>query len=268
LDVLSKRPDGYHDLKMIMQTIYLSDTVTLQVIDKGIEVYCSNPNIPVGEGNIAYKAAEIMIQKYNINRGIRIDIDKQIPVAAGLAGGSSNAAAVIKGINELFSLGLSDSELLALGKQIGADVPYCIKGGTMLAEGIGEVLTELDMLQGINILLVKPKIDISTAWVYKNLDLEKKAERPNTDFLIDCIKERRIDKLAANMKNVLETVSIKEYRIIEYIKNRMIEFGAQGSMMSGSGPSVFGIFKDRQSVENAYNKMKDERWDSFITFTC
>jgi len=268
LDVLSKRPDNYHELKMIMQTIDICDTVTLESSKReGIEVSCNSKWVPCGPGNIAYKAAELLINRYKISSGVRIIINKKIPVAAGLAGGSSDAAAVLKGMNILFSLGLSESELMSLGKEIGADVPYCIRGGTMLAEGIGEILTPLKPLGVIDIVLIKPRIGISTAWVYKNLNLNEITDRPDTEMLINAINHNNIDVLAKNMKNVLETVSIKRHGVIKTIKDRLLELGALGSMMSGSGPTVFGIFRDRQSAERAYNAVKDGMWECYLAQT-
>jgi 4-diphosphocytidyl-2-C-methyl-D-erythritol kinase len=267
LDVTEKRSDGYHNLRMIMQTIALYDSVFLEEIPSGIEVLCDHKWAPSGNENIAFKAAEHLFNEYKIKRGIKIKIDKRIPVAAGLAGGSSDAASVLKGINSLFKLDLDDNVLMGLGKKIGADVPYCIKGGTMLAEGIGDILTELPHLEKLDIVLVKPRIGVSTPWVYKNLNLGKIIKRPDTELLLDAIKNKRLDILGENMGNVLETVTIPKHPIIQEIKLKMVELGALGSMMSGSGPSVFGIFKDLASAQNAYNKIKCDRWDSFLTVT-
>jgi len=265
LDVKAKRPDGYHEVCMVMQTIALHDVVSLEKTERGLEVTCNNPKIPMGNGNIAYRAAQIMVEKYEINSGIKITIDKRIPVAAGLAGGSADAAAVLKGINALFSLGLQQHELMDVGKCIGADVPFCIKGGTVLAEGIGEILTELVPLPEMSIVLVTPKIEVPTAWVYNNLDLNMIQSRPNTYAIINAVEKRDINALAKNMINVLETVTVPRYGIIEEIKTRLVNLGAAGSIMSGSGPSVFGVFTDAQKAKNAYSEMKDDRWDCFLT---
>lgn len=267
LDVTGKRADGYHEVKMVMQTVKLHDVVVLEPVQDGIEVVCNNRWIPSGPGNIAYKAAELLIDKCNIKSGIRIIIDKKIPVAAGLAGGSSDAAAVLKGMSRIFSLGLDEAELMSVGKQVGADVPYCIKGGTMLAEGIGELLTPLNPLPPTDVVLIKPRIGVSTAWVYKNLELDKIVTRPDTGMLIKAISDNKIEILAKNMTNVLETVTAKKYDIIKEAKERLIELGAIGSMMSGSGPSVFGIFVDNQSAERAFKAAKDDRWECFLTET-
>jgi 4-diphosphocytidyl-2-C-methyl-D-erythritol kinase len=267
LDVLSKREDGYHNLQMIMQTIQLHDTISIQEIPSGVEIKCAAPYVPNNSSNIAYKAAEAMINKYKLDAGVSIVIDKKIPVAAGLAGGSTDAAAVIKGINTLFKLGIEQNELMLLGKTIGADVPYCIMGGTALAEGIGEKLTTLKKLRNIPIILIKPKIGVSTAWVYKSLDLDKVTERPNTEMLISALEKRDIKFVAESMRNVLESVTLVKYPIIAKIKKDLIRKGALGSMMSGSGPTVFGIFEDKEKAKNAYNILRKSKHDCFLTHT-
>ena len=233
IDIIGKRPDGYHDVKMIMQTIALHDRVILEIRDRGIEIVSNKPWIPTGADNIAYKAASLLMKEYNIDRGVCINITKNIPVAAGLAGGSADAAAVLKGMNALFSLDLGEDELMAVGKQVGADVPFCVKGGTMLAQGIGEVLTELDSFSKVDIVLVKPEIGVSTAWVYKNLELSRVPFRPDTHLLIKAISSKDRACVAQNMKNVLESVTIEKYKVIKEIKEELIRLGALGSMMSG-----------------------------------
>ena len=265
LDVIKKRDDGYHELKMIMQSIELHDIVHIETASAGIVVSCDNKWAPSDLENIAGKAAALITQKYGIKDGLKIYIKKNIPVAAGLAGGSSNAAVTLKGINELFSLGMSNTELMAMGKQVGADVPFCIAGGTMLAEGIGEKLTALTGFSGVNLVLLKPKIGVSTAWVYKNLVIGKIVNRPDTKMLISALANGDIDKVAVNMKNVLEGVTIPKYNVVQEAKDRLMKFGAGGSMMSGSGPAVFGIFTDRRKAEKAYEAVADSRWDRFLT---
>jgi 4-diphosphocytidyl-2-C-methyl-D-erythritol kinase len=265
LDVLGKRPDGYHEVKMIMQTIDLCDRIFVDIIDEGIEIECNCPWVPNNSDNIAFKAANLIKEKYAISKGVKIKIEKNIPVAAGLAGGSTDAASVLKGMNILFNLGISTEELMVLGKQIGADVPYCIKGGTMLAEGIGEKLTELPPLCETDILIVKPKIGVSTAWVYKSLNLQAVGLRPDTDIITKAIREKNNRLLCDNMKNVLETVTIPKYTVIKRIKEKLIQSGAIGSMMSGSGPSVFGVFEDRQSAERALGEISKSNWECYLT---
>jgi 4-diphosphocytidyl-2-C-methyl-D-erythritol kinase len=267
LDVLRRRPDGYHDIKMIMQSISVHDRIVLEPIPKGIDIICDCRWVPSNSENIAYKAADLLFKQYDIKSGIRIKIEKNIPVAAGLAGGSSDAAAVLRGMRTLFDLNISEAELMSLGKCIGADVPFCLKGGTMLAEGIGEKLTGLVPLKKVDILLVKPKIGVSTAWVYKNLRIEEICERPNTDILISAIEKNNIDVVARNMKNVLETVTEKKHSIIREIKGKLMGLGALGSIMSGSGPTVFGIFPDKDVANKAFEAIKCDRWDCFLTET-
>lgn len=268
LDVLRKREDGYHELRMIMQSIELHDTVILETSGSDITVECNSRWAPNNSDNIACKAASLLMDKCNIKGGLNIKIVKRIPVAAGMAGGSADAAAVLKGINRLFSIGLDTSALMELGKQIGADVPYCISGGTMLAEGIGERLTPLRVLSGVNLVILKPRIGVSTGWVYKNLDLSKPLDRPDTKLITDAIGKGDIAAVAANMKNVLASVTIPKYKVVREAIERLDELGSLGSMMSGSGPSVFGIFNDREKAEAAYTAaLKDKRWDCYITST-
>jgi len=267
LDVLGKRPDGYHEIRTIMQSIGLHDRVFIEIADNGIEVISNNKWVPSGEKNIAFKAADLVIKRFNLNKGVRIKIDKRIPVAAGLAGGSTDAASVLKGMNSIFSLGMNEQDLLELGKQIGADVPFCIKGGTMLSEGIGEILTQLPPMGSVPLVLIKPRIGVSTAWVYSNLSLENITCRPDTDSLIRAIHEHDKDYLAKNMKNVLESVTEKKFEIITDIKKQLIDAGALGSMMSGSGPSVFGLFKDKKTALHAFKKLKSRKWECFLTQT-
>jgi 4-diphosphocytidyl-2-C-methyl-D-erythritol kinase len=267
LDVLRKRPDGYHDVEMIMQTVKLHDTVRIDVIPSGIELSCKSRYVPSGADNIAYKAAHLLLGKYNTGKGVKIRIEKKIPVAAGLAGGSSDAAAVLTGLCKLFSITIDQGELMALGRQIGADVPFCIQGGTMLAQGIGDELSRLGDLPRTNIVLVKPHIGVSTPWVYQNLRLENIHKHPDTKLLTDCISRGDSKSVAFNMCNVLETVTAEKYSIINQLKSKLVDHGALGSMMSGSGPSVFGIFPDRSSAEKACEKMKDARLDCMVTET-
>lgn len=268
LDVTGKRPDGYHDVRMIMQTISLHDRVHIEKTGAGIGVGCNSQWVPSGEANIAYKAALSIFERFGIRTGIKVMIDKRIPVAAGLAGGSTDAASVIKGINGLFDLGLTSEEMMDIGKSIGADVPYCIKGGTMLAEGIGEILTPLKPLESVPVVLVKPHIGVSTAWVYKSLNVGEINIRPDTSLLVKALQNRDVGLLAGNMVNVLETVTVERYHVIEEIKGKLVEYGAAGSIMSGSGPSVFGLFESREGAEYAFERIKSRRWDSFLTETC
>lgn len=266
LDVLSRREDGYHNLQMIMQSIQLHDTITIKEIPAGVEIACEAPYVPNNSSNIAYKAAELMINRYGLDTGVSIGIDKKIPVAAGMAGGSTDAAAVLKGINTLFKLGIEQNELMEIGKTIGADVPYCIVGGTALAEGIGERITPLSPMKEIPVILVKPRFGVSTAAVFKSLDMEKILERPKTDMIIDALEKGDTKFIAHNLCNVLESVTIERHPLIKKIKKDLIAKGAIGSLMSGSGPTVFGLFEDGQTARKAFSSISRSRNDCFLTY--
>lgn len=258
LDVLGKRDNGYHDVRMVMQTIYLYDNVTLtREQEPGIRVATNLSYLPVDENNIAYKAAKILMDEFDLKEGVSIQLDKHIPVAAGMAGGSSNAAAVLVGMNRLFHLGLSQSELMERGVTLGADVPYCVMRGTALAEGIGEILSPLPPLPKCSILIAKPGISVSTKMVYETLDAKEIVEHPDIDGVIDGLEKQDIKKVAASMGNVLEGVTTLKYPIIERIKDAMKEAGALNAMMSGSGPTVFGIFEERKVAKEAQRKLKE-----------
>lgn len=258
LDVLGRRENGYHDVRMVMQTIYLYDNVTLNKIEESkIQLKTNLSYLPVDDKNIAYKAAKMLMEEFNIEGGIEIILDKHIPVAAGLAGGSSNAAAVLVGMNRLFKLGLSQQELMDRGVKLGADVPYCVMRGTVLAEGIGEVLTPLTPMPKCFVLVAKPSISVSTKIVYEKLDAHDIAEHPNIDGIIEGLDQGDLSKIAASMGNVLERVTIEDYPIIEEIKNVMKEEGALNAMMSGSGPTVFGIFDDKAMAKQAEQKIRE-----------
>lgn len=258
LDVLGRRETGYHDVRMVMQTIYLYDKVTLMKMEEsGIQVETNLSYLPVDENNIAYKAAKLLIDEFDIREGVHIKLEKRIPVAAGMAGGSSNAAAVLVGMNRMFDLGLSQSELMKRGVTLGADVPYCVMRGTALAEGIGEELSSLPPMPKCYILVAKPAISVSTKWVYETLDAKEIVEHPDIDGLLQGLKEQDLSKIASSMGNVLESVTIEKYPIIETIKDAMKEAGALNAMMSGSGPTVFGIFDDRKVAKEAWRKIKN-----------
>ncbi|MDK2917782.1 MAG: 4-diphosphocytidyl-2-C-methyl-D-erythritol kinase [Candidatus Petromonas sp.] len=256
LDVLNKRPDGYHNVKMVMQQIGLYDEIYLKKIEKGIILETDCTFLPTDISNIAYKAADLVIKKYNIDKGIYIYIKKNIPIAAGLAGGSTDAAAVIKGLNALFQLNLSLKEMLELGTGIGADVPFCILGGGALAEGIGEKLTKINGLRSGWIVLSKPTVSVSTAEAYGSLQLGNIKKRPDTDALVDAIERDNLYDVSKNLCNVFEAGIQKRHPIVKRIKRKMMQYGAMGSLMSGSGPSVFGIFKDYERAKSAYGKLK------------
>lgn len=244
IDVLGKRDDGYHLVEMIMQTIDLYDVIKIKQLDTNDVVIKSNSShIPLDNDNIVYKAIELLRQRFNINKGIEVFIEKNIPVAAGMAGGSSNAAAVLVGLNKIWKLNLTEQELQELGLKLGADVPYCISGKTALAEGIGEKLSYIKGLpKNISILICKPNLFVSTKDVYQGLDLNNVGNRPNNKFLIECLEKKDIESLAKNMSNVLENVTSKIHKEINEIEEIMMANSALGSMMSGSGPTVFGLF--------------------------
>ena len=272
LDVLRKREDGYHELRMIMQTIELHDMIRLETTEGGsIVLECDSEWVPADERNTAWKAAKLFMEHCRIKSGLRIVINKRIPTAAGLGGGSADAATVLRGLNKLFSIGLDHFELRKLGKMVGADVPFCVEGGTMLAEGIGEHLTPLRDFSGVDIVLVRPNIGISTKWVYENLKAAQisQSDRPDTEALIRFLDAGDIASVAANMKNVLELVTIPHYAIIQEAKDSLLRAGAVGSVMSGSGPTVFGIFTEKSAASKALNRLESEtRWQCFQTKTC
>ena len=258
LDVLGKRENGYHDVRMVMQTIYLYDNVSLtREEEPGIRVECNLKYLPIDGNNIAYKAAKLLMDEFGIQEGVRIVLDKHIPVAAGLAGGSSNAAAVLVGMNRMFRLGLSQEELMKRGVLLGADVPYCIMRGTVLAEGIGEILTPLPSLPKCCVLIAKPGISVSTKMVYEKLDAQTIQDHPDIDGILEGLERQDIKQIASSMGNVLENVTVGQYPVIDDIKKVMLEEGALNAMMSGSGPTVFGIFEDRQMARNAQRKIRE-----------
>jgi len=255
LDVVGKRADGYHELQMIMQQVDLYDEVDIRKTESGISLRTDCDFVPDDDRNIAYQAARLLIERYRLNGGVAIDIKKNIPVAAGLAGGSADAAAVLQGMNRLWKLELSQQELMQIGLELGTDVPFCILGGAALAEGIGEKLTPI---QGIDhwVLLCKPNIGVSTKEVYRNLDWEAIQEHPDTPRLLKAVEEGNIYEVAGGLCNVLETVTMRMHPIVKDIKTKMMEYGALGSLMSGSGPTVFGLYKDYTKAKSAYLKLR------------
>lgn len=257
LDVVKKREDGYHEVRMIMQTISLHDKLTIKVTDHpSIRMNTNLPYLPNDDNNIVYKAASLLKTEFGIKQGVYINLEKKIPVSAGLAGGSSDAAATLHGMNRLFHLNLSKEELMKFGLKLGADVPYCIMRGTALSEGIGEILTPLPPFPKCYVLIVKPPINVSTKYVYENLKIDDSILHPDIDGIIRYIKEENLLETVKLFGNVLETVTQRDYPIIKNIKDTMLEFGALTSLMSGSGPTVFGIFDDKKKVEKAFYDFK------------
>ena len=257
LDVLGRRENGYHDVRMVMQTIYLYDNIILEKTkQEGIQLKTNLFYLPTDEKNIAYQAAKLLVDEFQIKGGIRIVLDKHIPVAAGMAGGSSNAAAVLVGMNRMFGLGLSERELMERGVRLGADVPYCIMRGTVLAEGIGEILTPLAPLPKCYVVIAKPPVSVSTKLVYEKLDAHEIDEHPDIDGLIRGLENGNLKQVADSMGNVLERVTKASYPIIGDIETALKEAGALNALMSGSGPTVFGIFDDKKLAGHAQHRIR------------
>ena len=259
LDVIRRLPNGYHEVKMVMQSIGLCDELTLEKASEGISLTTDHPELSCGEDNLICKAAKLMFDTYHIPGGINIHLEKNIPIAAGMAGGSTDAAAVMKGISRLFDLEVPLEQLMELGVSIGADVPYCILGGTALAEGIGEKLTPLTPAPDFYILIAKPEISVSTKYVYENLDISGVARHPDIDGMVLSIESGSLQGILDRMGNVLESVTVSAYPVIDTLKRRIRELGAVSSLMSGSGPTVFGIFLSERAAEFACEQLKNEK---------
>ena len=259
LDVVRKREDGYHEVRMIMQTVNLYDRIEMDRTEDGvIRTETNLPFVPDGEGNLAWRAAKLLLDEKGIKDGVTIKIRKYIPVAAGMAGGSTDAAAVIFGVNKMFGLGLSIKELMERGVKLGADIPYCLMRGTALSEGIGEELTPLPQIPQCQVLIAKPGISVSTKVVYESLDAMelKQEDHPDIDGMIEAINRQNIHEIAGKFGNVLELVTAGKYPVIGEIEQVMKEEGAVNAMMSGSGPTVFGLFTNPQAAQNAYEKLR------------
>lgn len=259
LDVVRRREDGYHEVRMVMQNVDIYDELTFAVSENpGIHIKVDAEDIPTDENNLIYKAAHLLMTEAGIEKGVDITLKKVIPVAAGMAGGSTDAAAAFWGINELFELGKTEEELREMGVKIGADIPYCIMGGTALSEGIGEVLTKLPAPPHCFLVIAKPEIYVSTKYVYENLHANEMKEHPNVDGMLEKIKEKDLHGMCEYMDNVLETVTGKEYPIISRIEDCMMQNGAIKALMSGSGPTVFGIFETEEAAKRAYGEIEKE----------
>lgn len=268
LDVIRRRPDGYHEVKMIMQTVDIYDVLTFSRSDEpGIILTLDDANLSVGKDNLIYKAAQLVMQEMDVKEGVKIHLQKNIPIAAGMAGGSTDAAAVFHGLNQLFDLGMSLQQMMELGVKIGADVPYCIMGGTALSEGIGEILRPLTAPPQCVLLVAKPDINVSTKFVYENLHADRLVDHPDIDGMIEAIEAGNLTGITQRMENVLETVTVKEYPVIQEIKSLMKEGGALNALMSGSGPTVFGIFEDRGLAEVAAQKIEAEGYAKQVFVT-
>ena len=270
LDVLRRREDGYHEVKMIMQTIGLHDDLEIRKTKTpGIQVKTNLYYLPTNENNLVYKAAKLLMDEFQIQDGVSIQLKKRIPVAAGMAGGSSDGAAVLWGINQMYGLGLSMQALMERGVRLGADVPYCIQRGTALAEGIGEKLSVLPLMPKCTILIAKPGISVSTKFVYENLHANdlKPEQHPDVDSMIEAMRQKDLGLLCSRMGNVLETVTIPAYPVINEIKRTMMDNGAIGSMMSGSGPTVFGIFDSPVAAKQAVKAVRAAKLAKQICLT-
>ncbi len=282
LDVIRRRPDGYHEVKMVMQTVDIWDLLTFRKTDKpGIYLKTDQKELPEGKDNLIYKAADAILKEYMPKKrgeaadrksrgaenadieiagegitGVEITLEKRIPIAAGMAGGSTDAAAVFYGLNELFGLGMSLGDMQRIGVKLGADIPYCLMGGTALAEGIGEKLTALTAPPEAHLVVAKPDINVSTKFVYENLHADSLKEHPDIDGMIGAIREGSLAGITARMGNVLETVTVREYPVIDQIKKAMMAGGAENALMSGSGPSVFGIFKEKEKADGTAERIR------------
>ncbi|MCH5343513.1 MAG: 4-(cytidine 5'-diphospho)-2-C-methyl-D-erythritol kinase [Acetatifactor sp.] len=259
LDVLGRLPNGYHKVKMVMQTVDIYDVLTFEREDSGIVITTDSGELPTDKDNLIYKAAGLLLERYHITEGVRIHLQKNIPIAAGMAGGSTDAAAALKGVSRLFGLDLNEEELKELGVQVGADVPYCVMGGTALAEGIGEKLTVLPPIPECFLLVAKPDINVSTKYVYEHLDALSSYAHPDIDGMVQAIADGSLQGVIDRLGNVLEGVTVSAYPIIDTIKRRMLALGAAGSLMSGSGPTVFGIFTEEEKAKNAFERLQTEQ---------
>lgn len=268
LDILGKRPDGYHEVAMVMQSIGLHDTIEMDKAKEGIALSINVPWLRADEKNLAWRAAALMQQEYGLRGGVRMRLTKRIPVAAGLAGGSADAAAVLRGMDRLYKLGLSDDQLCELGARLGSDIPFCLRRGTMLATGRGEVLTRLADMPETWVVLAKPRISVSTAWAYQNYDEQGAEQHPDNERIQQEIARGNRKGVAKLLCNVLESVTIKRYAVISRYKELMMEQGAMASMMSGSGPTVFGLAESRGTANKIADCLRaSTKADVFVTRT-
>ena len=268
LDVLRRREDGYHEVRMIMQSVNLYDKLFIAESEEpGIRLTTNRSFLPTGPDNLVYRAADLLMTEFGIDSGLDIHLDKFIPVAAGMAGGSTDAASTLIGINRIFDLGLSCQDLMDRGVKLGADIPYCILGGTALSEGIGEVLTPLPDAPKGYILIAKPAVSVSTKYVYSNLHLDQVTSHPDIDGQIDAIRRQDFADMADLCGNVLETVTISAYPEIQKIKDFMLKTGASGSLMSGSGPTVFGLFSNHRLAETVCEALKASQLAKMVYLT-
>ena len=272
LDVLRRRPDGYHDVKMIMQNLDIYDELEFEVLDRDTEdikitLTVNKEGIPTDDRNLVYKAIAILFEAFNIKSHIAVNLVKNIPAEAGMAGGSTDCAAALKAVNVLYNLGLTTDELMAYGVKLGADVPYCILGRTAISEGIGEVLTPIKGLPPVHVLVAKPPVNVSTKEIYTNLRANELETHPDVDGMVEALESQNLNAIADRMENVLETVTVDMHPEIEELKTLMKEQGALNAIMSGSGPTVFGLFEDKDKVWEAAMMISDQELapEVFIT---
>lgn len=272
LDVVRRLPNGYHEVRMIMQTVGICDVLTFRKAESGIQLIVDKEELPSDQNNLIYKAAKLLMDTAGISdtKGVCITLEKHIPIAAGMAGGSTDAAAALLGINELYEIGYDVDKLKELGVKIGADVPYCIQGGTALAEGIGEVLSELPTPPACHLVIAKPDINVSTKFVYENLRANELESHPDIDGMIEGLEKGDLKAITDRLANVLETVTVPAYPIIDEIKQSMLDAGAEGALMSGSGPTVFGIFTELEKAKQAAKRVEDAELAKqvFVTAFC
>jgi len=260
LNILGKRRDGYHNIETIMQSINLADRIFIKEEKEGIKIKCSHPLVPVDTQSLTYRSAEKILNRYRIKKGVKIEIDKKIPLASGMAGGSANSASILVGINKLFALNLSKKVLREIGEELGMDVPFCIQNGTALAYHKGEKVTPLPPINPpLWTIIINPGFEIPTKWAYNNLDLSLiKREKNNTIAMLKALKKGGLEGIAKNLFNSFEELIIKRYPEIGKIKVRLIEESAMGALMSGSGPTVFGIAQNKEQALKIYEKLKSE----------
>lgn len=272
LDVLRRREDGYHDVKMIMQNLDIYDELEFEVLardteDVRITLTVNKEGIPTDERNLVYKAIALLFEAYNIKSHIAVNLIKNIPAEAGMAGGSTDCAAALKAVNTLYELGLSTDELMGYGVKLGADVPYCVLAKTAISEGIGEILTPIKGLPPVHILVAKPPVNVSTKEIYTNLKANELEKHPDVDGMVEALESGNLNAVADRMENVLETVTVNMHPEIEELKSLMKEQGALNAIMSGSGPTVFGLFDDKDKVWDAAMIISDRELapEVFIT---
>lgn len=263
LDITGKREDGYHLVKMILQTVDLYDQITVERLEEGIVLTCDDPRVPTDEKNLAYKAARLMIQTFDLSAGVKIHIEKKIPMQGGMGGGSTDAAAVILAVNELFDLHADLDLLDKLAVTLGADVPFCLRKGTYLAEGIGEKLTALPNAPHGYLVLIVPSFGISTAWAYARADEMVDLIHPDVSGMVKAIEKQDLAEMASGMGNILEQVAILEHPEIQAVKDQLLQHGALGAMMTGSGSVIFGIFDDQKKADLCFEAIKGETYGKF-----